>query len=511
MRLHRRLGHRSNQTLVDVLKRAGADKKVLQIARTLRCPACEKHKRRDSYPVASPYIPQGPGRVIETDGFEWVDPRTQETHTFTYIVDVGTRLSGGKYECKGKSNRTAEQFIKTLRERWIRYYGKPRTVRMDSESCHNATICKNYFGEHNIYPDVIARQAHTQLALAERNIGIVKNTMSKIAEETPRTTSVEEIFDQSLDAMNDLGRYNGHSPYEMMLGRTPEPEITDIFKDGDDLPLMHNLQREEGTEYHQLLQVRLKARKSFLEVVTDRRLALLELRKARKRAQWQTGQLCYWWSEKIKNASLGGSGAGAWMGPGQVIAQEQGQDGTPGSVVWVEHCGKLLRIGLQQLREATTFEREIHALVTGNDVALMGITQAMLKVNKREYEDLMGKGPTLEDEDVSWTAEPVPAGTTTRSGENQGHVPEDVHPEGGPRGPPADVPPQPPDDSGRAEVPDPAEPVHQGGTATPVEGKDVTEEENEPSRPSTDASAGTTDKKDNGEGDDISDLDENER
>ena len=73
--------------------------------------------------------------------------------------------------------------------------------------------------------------------------------MSKIAEEADEDVTAEEIFAEAIDAMNDLGRYKGHSPYEMMLGRTPEPTVGDMFGGEENLPMMHKTYSAEDDEY----------------------------------------------------------------------------------------------------------------------------------------------------------------------------------------------------------------------------------------------------------------------
>ena len=167
---------------------------------------------------------------------------------------------------------------------------------------------------------------------------------------------------------------------------------------------MHKTYSAEDDEYVKNQKVRLEARKAFLETVSLRRLALLELRRTREKTEWTTGQLCYWWTEKAKGAVK--HPGGVWAGPATVIAQEPGSDGHPGSVVWIEHHGRLLRAGRGHLRPATEMELEMHQLLHGEAVPL-NITAAMLKVKGKEFEDLIGqKTPDLDDEDDAWAVEP---------------------------------------------------------------------------------------------------------
>eukprot|EP00959_Pyramimonas_sp_CCMP1952_P301591 6309906-Pyramimonas_sp.AAC.1 len=64
--------------------------------------------------VVAPRSLATPGKATETDGFYWADLRDKRTWTGTYIVDTGTRLSGGMLNLKGRLMRSGEEFRKTL-------------------------------------------------------------------------------------------------------------------------------------------------------------------------------------------------------------------------------------------------------------------------------------------------------------------------------------------------------------------------------------------------------------
>lgn len=51
-----------------------------------------------------------------------------------------------------------------------------------------------------------------------------------------------------VEARNDLGRYRGHSPWEFMLGRTPEMDAASLMNDGENTPLIHKLTEADADE-----------------------------------------------------------------------------------------------------------------------------------------------------------------------------------------------------------------------------------------------------------------------
>ena len=121
--------------------------------------------------------------------------------------------------------------------------------------------------------------------------------MNKIAEESDDNVTADEIFSEAIDAMNDLGRYKGHSPYEMMLGRTPEPLVGDVFGQDHKLPILSKTYEADDDEYVKNQKVRLEARKAFLDYFQTTSCATGVAEVERENL---VGQLCYWWSEKAK-------------------------------------------------------------------------------------------------------------------------------------------------------------------------------------------------------------------
>eukprot|EP00959_Pyramimonas_sp_CCMP1952_P021883 460642-Pyramimonas_sp.AAC.1 len=143
--------------------------------------------------AVAPHSPATPGKAIETDGVYWADPRDMQTWTGTCIVDAGTRLSGGKLNFKGRLMRSGEGFRKTVQQTWMQYYGRPALLRLDGEGCHVEKRFKEWLSSRGIMVDVTAWQAHNQLALCARSIGILKDTVTKIAEECDAKVTADEI------------------------------------------------------------------------------------------------------------------------------------------------------------------------------------------------------------------------------------------------------------------------------------------------------------------------------
>ena len=112
-----------------------------------------------------------------------------------------------------------------------------------------------------------------------------------------------EIFyseDKNDNLNNEWPEVNVKRVGNFSRGGLEQVDEVELFGGDENLPMMHNTYSAEDDEYVKKQKVRLEVRKAFLETVSLRRLALLELRRTREKTEWTTGQLCYWWTEKAK-------------------------------------------------------------------------------------------------------------------------------------------------------------------------------------------------------------------
>ena len=155
-----------------------------------------------------------------------------------------------------------------------------KQLRLDRESAYMDDRLRRCVRKHDIFLDLVARDAHNE-----------KGTMIQIALDSDPEDAPEKIFTHVLDAMNDLGRYRGHSPFMMMLGRTPEMGTATLFGGGENIALMgklageddDNKEEQNDAAFHQHQRLRTMAHTAFLEVDANRNLARLQVAKARKR------------------------------------------------------------------------------------------------------------------------------------------------------------------------------------------------------------------------------------
>ena len=132
----------------------------------------------------------------------------------------------------------------------------------------------------------------------------------------------------------------------------------------------------EGQWFLKTLVRREQARRSFIAADNDNSFRRALLRRTRpSRAQYQRGDWVLYWRRK----GVSRKERGRWYGPSQVIVCEGDR------VVWLSHCGRLIRASPEHLRPASL--REYHLLPRDDQGDVM---DEKLKEGKgpREFLDL---------------------------------------------------------------------------------------------------------------------------
>ena len=94
------------------------------------------------------------------------------------------------------------------------------TLRTDPEGAWRNREVHERLSDMHIVLDVPPGEASLQASVTENTIGIVKDTMTRIALERPDLKSIEVLAAVVL-ARNGLGRVRGFSPAQWALGRSP--------------------------------------------------------------------------------------------------------------------------------------------------------------------------------------------------------------------------------------------------------------------------------------------------
>ena len=196
------------------------------------------------------------------------------------MIDEGTRLAAVWYH--GDIHiRRPEDFRRAISVGWLQHYPKPAVIRCDVEGCHTAEDNKPWLTDLSAYLDVIPGEAHRQMGLAERTIGIFKSLLDRMAQSVDPACTPEEMGALAVAAMNDLGRFNGHSPFSAAFGSSPGYSLNE-FAASHPSAVDAEARRQE-------------ARKAMLEVQANSALTAAARARSRTHQEWREGEIIYYW------------------------------------------------------------------------------------------------------------------------------------------------------------------------------------------------------------------------
>jgi hypothetical protein len=187
---------------------------------------CEAHRRPATRPAAGTHESERPAAALFLDGMEWRRPGTNRRCKALVILNDGSDLVAtfvtGSSDVGHPGNFSNETVRKILVERWFQFFGRPRLIQVDPEGAFRALDLKTWTQDQGIEFDLIPAEAHWQNSRVERKIATLRAAADDLAEQVSADVSDEEILGRVCASANELERHNGFSPYQAMLGRSPE-------------------------------------------------------------------------------------------------------------------------------------------------------------------------------------------------------------------------------------------------------------------------------------------------
>ena len=178
-----------------------------------------------------------------------------------------------------------------------------------------------------------------------------------------------------IQAKNSLSRVRGFTPEQAVLGKMSRLPGSLISDDQASTHALASSDLPEGVAFRKDLQRREQARVAFVRADNDNSYRRAMLRRSRPACQnW----ILYW--RRQKAGSRGRGENGRWYGPAQVVCGD-------GKVVWVSHCGQLIRAAPEQLRSASMREWRTIADIEQKTKEILEIG-----ARTRQVVDLVGQG-----------------------------------------------------------------------------------------------------------------------
>ena len=230
----------------------------------------------------------------------------------------------------------------------------------------------------------------------ERSIESAKAVMSKLVSDFPQITC-EEALSEAIRICNEREIVRGYSPAQHALGRSPDMSGRLHLSQLQDVPQLL-CENSEG-EVHRNLERMKVAEQAFTEWVYNERIKRALNSRPQRAEVFSPGDMVYVWRVQSKGPALSAK-TGGFTGPARILAMETKltEEGEyhPSSVVWVIRGNRLLKTAPQQLRRASTREQCIEELKNPPSLPWT-FTKLVEDLGPRQYEDVTGETPTLEE------------------------------------------------------------------------------------------------------------------
>ena len=382
VRLHRNLGHPTNNELAKMLEQKNASPELIEAARSHECPVCHLHQRPSSVPVSSAPKTSSFNERVQVDTLWITPPNHVRALPVLMMSDAMTRLLAARL----LPTEDSEEFIRAIEKAWIRSFGPMKILQVDEHRAWSSDKIRSWCSENGIELVISPGQSHTRLGILERRHQVTKRAMTLFMQENqlpgkPAAELVIHSLNYVVPQINRMPNVKGFSPIQWTLGYTPHiPGLLMEEQTGS-----NPAQLDPSQQFMEKLRLQQSALKATSEADLDRRLrrALLQVRIL------NTGDKCYYWRD-----SPASSGTKLrWKGPATVVMRESSPAGPHADIYWIAHGTVLLRAAPEHVKPAdprpmqdedeTPLDRAKRAL---HEVRGRGVTQFidLPKTNKRK-------------------------------------------------------------------------------------------------------------------------------
>ena len=404
IRMHKNLGHPSNDRLAKALQTSGYRPEVVQAAQEIQCQVCAanappKHARPATLKTMLDF-----NHKIYVDGITWTN-KTGQTYHLYHILDAGTNY----HVAVATPAKTTESFIQMMNQHWLSWAGPPNEMVVDSGTELNSAQVDEFVQRFGIKSTTTTPEAHWQSGKIERHGSFLQTMLDKIDMEHPVQDyhALQVALNQATHAKNSLSIRHGYAPEIIVFGkhtRLPGSVLSD-----ESLPAHESLMEEgepiSSQEFRQLLNIRESARRAYHTADNSDVLRRAALRKAcPSRGQFGKGEwVMIWRANPLKQLR--------WQGPHRVIIQD-GQH-----VVWCTSGGKIYRSAPENTRKAFPQEGSPEGPDLPEDV-----TPLMMQIQRMQSHenpvDELDMSPPVHNPD---TGNSISNSNNSNNPENDGH------------------------------------------------------------------------------------------
>ena len=265
LRMHKNLGHPSNDRLAKALQVNGSRPEVVQAALEIRCAVCSANAPpKHSRPAAlKPMLDFN--HKIYLDGIKWTNKKGDTFH-FYHVVDAGSNY----HVAMAAPAKTTEELIRHLNQNWISWAGPPREMVVDSATEMNSEPFSSFIQRFGIRATTTCPEAHWQSGKIERHGAFLQSMLDKVDFEYPINDypALQVALNQCTQSKNTLSVRHGYAPEIIVFGkhsRLPGSVLSDESIPSHQMAL-DELDTMPADGFRKMLAVREAARRAFHKV-----------------------------------------------------------------------------------------------------------------------------------------------------------------------------------------------------------------------------------------------------
>ncbi|CAE7333109.1 Smyd3 [Symbiodinium sp. KB8] len=225
-KLHRSAGHPTNRNLARIIEEAGHPLWKVKVAKEFQCPTCQSLKpggtSSGQVPPASLHRQYKAWEAVAIDAGEWIPPNSKKKINFLLFMDVATKLRVIQpletYDFLQRRSESADDLMKSLSERWLGIFPKPRVLLFDSARSFASEKIQDFASDLNILIHYIAEKESWAHGTIEAAVQDVKLTASAIHLES-RDQPLDVTLQLAVSALNSTEYTAGFSAFQWAYGR----------------------------------------------------------------------------------------------------------------------------------------------------------------------------------------------------------------------------------------------------------------------------------------------------
>ena len=379
-RLHRNLGHISNNELIKLMAMNGiTSEAVTKCIKTLVCDTCSRNTKPDK-PNPAHFTDQFIGQfadTLETD-IAYVRDLHGQSHAFLGIIDRATHL----HVATLLESRSSEVVARAFQDAWVTPFGFPLVVRADADGAFEGAF-QSFMDQGGTHLDLVPAEAHHRIGTIERHNGTLKLILLKLIDSLGviDRDGLRLALSSATHAKNSATWSSGRPPYVAAFGRVPRVGF-DLLN--DERALICGTTRSEAQQQASLL--RAEALKALAEVSASNALRRALLRKTNDVSvpDLIPGSLVAFWRWTTRSHHKKG---------GYRLGRLLGHD-PDGRSMWVQTGRSTLRISNEQARSTFGYEDYVP-----DQEDLTDLKHAENNLRNREFEEQAGEPPPREPDE----------------------------------------------------------------------------------------------------------------